>query len=248
MQLLTHKEDGDLTIINFDDNEIPPYAILSHTWGADNEEVTFADIMNGDGKAKPGYEKIRFCEVQARQDGLQYFWIDTCCINKANKAELAFSIRSMFCWYRNAVRCYIYLSDVSARKRKASGMLDDFTWQPAFKSSRWFTRGWTLQELLAPPMVEFFSKEGIKLGDKLSLTKELRKVTGIPSSALQGTPLSDFNVHERISWSEHRTTKIPADRAYSLMGILGVSLSPIDGESPAEAMKRVIDEVDKQNK
>jgi hypothetical protein len=67
------------------------------------------------------------------------------------------------------------------------------------QKSRWFARGWTLQEHLAPPIVEFFSKEGIKLGDKLSLTRELRKVTGIPSSALHGTPLSDFDVLERIS-------------------------------------------------
>ena len=116
------------------------------------------------------------------------------------------------------------------------------------QKSRWFTRGWTLQELLAPCTIELFSKEGVKLGDKLSLAKEPHQITGIPSSALQGKPLSDFDVHERISWSEHRITKIPADRAYSLMGILSASLSPIDGESPAEAMKRIIEEVDKQNK
>jgi hypothetical protein len=105
-----------------------------------------------------------------------------------------------------------------------------------------------LQELLAPSTVEFFSREGIKLGDKLSLAEDLHKATGIPASALQGKSLSDFRVHERIEWNEHRITKVPADRAYSLMGILGVSLSPINGESLPEAMKRVTDEVEKRNK
>ena len=255
--------------------------------------MTFADIVNGGGKAKPGYKKICFCGEQAQKDGLQYFWVDTCCIDKTNKAELAVAIRSMFCWYRNAARCYVYLSDVASLPSVAARGYYSSQWlswiwifpvlshlfgwcnstihrffssrhvsclpmdsdvvssqqesEHKFQKSRWFTRGWTLQELLAPPVVEFFSKEGIKLGNKLSLTKELCKVTGIPSSALQGTPLSDFNVLDRISWGEHRTTKIPADRAYSLMGILGVSLSPIDGERLAEAMQRVKDENEKQN-
>jgi hypothetical protein len=114
MRLLKYNEEGDVTITNFDDNKIPPYAILLHTWGADNEEVTFADLVMGDGKAKPGYEKIRFCGRQARHDGLQYFWIDTCCIDKDNHAELSLAINSMFRWYRDSSRCYVYLSDVSS--------------------------------------------------------------------------------------------------------------------------------------
>jgi hypothetical protein len=202
--------------------------------------VTFADLQTGFGKTKLGYEKILFCRKQARHDNLQYFWIDTCCIDKANKAELAFAIRSMFRWYRNAARCYVYLPDISSQPLVVNRSM--------LQGSRWFTRGWTLQELLAPSTVEFFSKEGIRLGDKLSLAKELHGITGIPISALQGKALSDFDVHDRISWSEHRNTKLPADRAYSLMGILGVSLSPIENESPAEAMKRVLDQVEKQNK
>ncbi|KAK7190547.1 Vegetative incompatibility protein HET-E-1-like protein 15 [Paraphaeosphaeria sporulosa] len=294
MRLLQYSENGELSIHSFDDGAIPPYAILSHTWGADGDEVTFADLETGGGRTKPGYKKIVFCGKQARHDGFQYFWIDTCCINKTDKAELAFAIRSMFRWYRNAARCYVYLSDVSNQPMAIDRGHSNARWfiwiwmlpvlcslsgwcnsmiyrflysrhiscpfaggdvvysqqesKSALWSSRWFTRGWTLQELLAPSTVDFFSKEGIKLGDKLSLAGDLRKATGIPTSALQGEPLSNFRVHERIEWSEHRTTKIPADRAYSLMGILGVSLSPIDSESPAEAMKRVIDEVEKQNK
>ena len=294
MRLLHYDEHGELRIATFDDRATPPYAILSHTWGADAEEVTFADLQTGGGKTKPGYEKILFCGKQAQRDDLQYFWIDTCCIDKANKAELAFSIRSMFRWYRNAARCYVYLSDVSDQpllvtsghhtsrwflwiwtlsilytlSRWCSSVMHRYfysrhvpcapvgsgvvrneqTLEFTTKESRWFTRGWTLQELLAPSTVEFFSKEGTKLGDKSSLAKEVHEVTGIPCSALQGDPLSDFTVNERISWNEHRVTKIPTDRAYSLMGILGVSLSPLDGESPAEAMKRVTDEAEKQDK
>ncbi|EMD86548.1 hypothetical protein COCHEDRAFT_1228106 [Bipolaris maydis C5] len=263
--------------------------------GTDGDEVTFADLQTGGGKTKPGYtKKIIFCGEQARRDSLQYFWIDTCCIDKANKAELAFSIRSMFRWYRDAARCYVYLSDVSDQPLLVTSGDHDSRWlfwiwifsilytmsrwygsttqryfysrdvlctsvgsdpvrneqkaELALKNSRWFTRGWTLQELPAPSIVEFFSREGTKLGDKLLLAKEVREVTGIPSPALQGEPLSNFTVHARVTWIEYRTTTIPADRAYSLMGILGVSLSPIDGENLAEAMKRVLHEVDKQNK
>jgi hypothetical protein len=92
MRLLKYKEDRELTITPFKDNAIPPYAILSHTWGADTEEVTFEDLVQNVGKDKPGYEKIRFCGEQAKRDSLQYFWIDTCCINKVNKAEHSLAI------------------------------------------------------------------------------------------------------------------------------------------------------------
>lgn len=156
-------------------------------------------------------------------------------------------------WYGSTMQRYFYQRHFYSRNVPCTSVGSDPTQSKqkaklALKNSRWFTRGWTLQELLAPSIVEFFSKEGTKLGDKLSLAKEVREVTGIPSPALQGEPLSYFSVHERVTWIEHRTTTIPADRAYSLMGILGVSLSPIDGENLVEAMKRVRDEVDKQNK
>ena len=157
MRLLKYEDDGRLTITSFDDNAIPRYAILSHTWWADAEEVTFADVAEGDNKHKSGYKKIRFCGNQAHQDGLQYFWVDTCCIDKLDQAELSLSIQSMFRWYQNATKCYVYLSDVSTKKRKANIISTEFTWEPAFRSSRWFKRGWTLQELVAPSIVEFFS-------------------------------------------------------------------------------------------
>jgi hypothetical protein len=96
MRLLKYGDDGCLTIINFNDNAIPRYAILSHTWGEDAEEVTLADLVRGDGKHKASYKRICFCGEQAQQDRLQYFWVDTCCINKSDKAELSHAIRSMF--------------------------------------------------------------------------------------------------------------------------------------------------------
>src|SRR5438552_11438606 len=116
MRLLQRSDTGEFSLTEpfASDEAIPLYAILSHTWGADPEEVTFDDLTNGTGKDKPGYEKIRFCGEQARQDDLQCFWVDTCCINKANYTELSQAINSMFRWYRDATRCYVYLSDVSS--------------------------------------------------------------------------------------------------------------------------------------
>ena len=168
MRLLKVNEHGSFEIEQFSSPFIPPYAILSHTWGKDDEEVTFEDIANGTGEDKPGYEKIRFCGEQACQNGLQYFWIDTCCINKREDAELSRSINSVFHWYRNAIQCYVYLSDVVIRKRKRDKDSTE-SWELEFRRSRWFTRGWTLQELLTLTSVEFFSRERKRLSDKNSL-------------------------------------------------------------------------------
>jgi len=245
MRLLRRSDTGEFSLTQFRDEAIPPYAILSHTWGPDTEEVTFDDQTNGTGKDKPGYEKIRFCGEQAAADDLKYFWVDTCCINKANKAELSQAINSMFRWYRNATRCYVYLPDVSIAKRKASGQSSEFTWEPAFRGSRWFTRGWTLQELLAPCSVEFFSRERKRLGDKGTLKQQIYEITGIPKLALQGGLLSQFSVNKRLSWIEHRRTKLEEDKAYSLLGIFGVYIAPIYGEGAATAFKRLMGEIDK---
>jgi hypothetical protein len=238
MRLLRYEEDGRLTITSFDDNAIPSYAILSHTWGADTEEVTFADLGEGGGRHKPGYEKIRFCGKQAQRDGLQYFWVDTCCIDKSDQEELSLSIQSMFRWYQNATKCYVYLSDVSTKKRKANSVSADFTWEPAFRSSRWFTRGWTLQELLAPSIVEFFSQKWEKLGDKVSLKSMISKITGIPHQALLGT-FSQFDIEDRLRWKGDRETKLKEDMAYSLSGICDVDIAPVYGEGGEEAFRRL---------
>ena len=112
MRLLKSIEGGEFSLTE-DLRDIPPYAILSHTWGTDTKEVSFRDLTDGTGKHKAGYDKIRFCEKQSRRDGIQHFWVDTCCIDKANNSELAEAITSMFRWYQNAAICYVYLSDVS---------------------------------------------------------------------------------------------------------------------------------------
>jgi hypothetical protein len=245
MRLLEYSESGKLNIHSFDDDAIPPYAILSHTWGADSEEVTFADLVKDDGKDKPGYQKIRFCGEQAQQNGLRYFWVDTCCIDKSNRAELSQAIRSMFRWYQNATICYAYLADVSKRKRKAGSMLNESTWEPAFRSSRWFTRGWTLQELLAPNTVEFFSQEWEKLGDKKSLKSMIHTITSISHEVLGGAPLSQFSVDERLRWKGDRETKREEDAWYSLSGIFDVEIAPAYSEGAASAFRRLKDEIDK---
>jgi hypothetical protein len=228
-------------------DEIPPYAILSHTW-REGEEITFEDLANDTGKDKPGYQKLRFCGERAKHDGLQYFWADTCCINKANFTELSQAIQSMFCWYQNAAKCYVYLSGVSTTKRKASDQFSEFTWQSAFRESRWFKRGWTLQELLAPGSVEFFSREHKRLGDKRSLELQIHEITEIAVPALRGTPLSQFGIDERFSWAKTRQTKLEEDEAYSLLGIFDAHMPLIYGEGRESAFRRLREEVDRPSK
>jgi hypothetical protein len=230
MRLLELKDHGKVSLTKEIIKDIPPYAILSHTWGEDDEEVTFEDLKQGRGKRKAGFRKILFCTEQANRDGLKYIWIDTCCINKSASAELNEAITSMFSWYRGAIHCYVYLSDVSAG---GSG------WESAFRKSRWFTRGWTLQELLAPNSVKFFSANSELLGDRNSLDQQIRDITGIPIDALQGNRLSSFSVAARFSWSEKRETKREEDKVYSLMGILGTSLVPNYGEGEEQALCRL---------
>lgn len=171
MHLLKLNGDDKPSLTRFTAGNIPSYAILSHTWEADDQEVTFKDLTDGVRIGKVGYWKIRFCGEQAWKDGPQYFWVDSCCINKSSSAELQEAINSMFGWYQNAAKCYVYLSDVSTGKHSRSSQL---LWHVAFTQSRWFTRGWTLQELLAPSSVEFFSREGKWLGDKKLLEVQIQ--------------------------------------------------------------------------
>lgn len=218
-----------------------PYAILSHTWGDDDEEVTFDDLEKQMGRNKSGYNKLLFCANQALEDGLEYCWVDTCCINKANHSELSEAIISMFRWYQEASKCYVYLSDVSVTKRSQHN--PHLKWQTSFRRSRWFTRGWTLQELLAPDSVEFFSKEGSILGDKQTLAGLIQEITTIPIKALQGEPLSTFTVDARLQWAEKRHTKRPEDQAYCLLGIFGLFMPPMYGEG-THAFTRLKTEID----
>jgi hypothetical protein len=113
-------------------------------------------------------------------------------------------------------------------------------WEPAFRNSRWFTRGWTLQELIAPPSVEFFCSHGRRLGNKKELEQQLLEITGIPASALRGTPLSEFTVNERMSWACTRTTHREEDKAYSLLGIFDICMPLLYGEGLGKANIRIL--------
>jgi hypothetical protein len=242
IRLLQRKPDGEIVFREPTSGDVPAYAILSHTWG--KEEVIFQDIQVGADMSKimskAGWRKIRFCAKQAAVDGLEYFWVDTCCIDKKSSAELSAAINSMFRWYQNAACCYVYLSDVS----KPDTRTDDQTaWEEAFRKTRWFTRGWTLQELIAPRLVNFFSSEGERLGSKLSLESIIHEITSITKNALRCDALTNFSIKERKSWAERRNTTIKEDGAYCLIGIFGVSMALIYGEGRDQAFRRLEDEI-----
>lgn len=244
MRLLQRISDNEFSLAEFFGDNVPRYAILSHTWGADNEEVTFKDLVEGSGASKVGYLKLRFCGEQAARDDLRYFWVDTCCIDKSSSAELAEAINSMFRWYKEAAKCYVYLADVSVSEEEASYS----TWEQAFRRSRWFTRAWTLQEVIAPKSVEFFSAKGKPLGDKKSLERLIHEITGVPVEALQGTPLFHFTVDQRMSWAAKREAKREEDTAYSLLGIFDVQMPLLYGERKTKAFIRLQEEIDKSIK
>ncbi|KAF2436355.1 HET-domain-containing protein, partial [Tothia fuscella] len=239
MRLLKRSPNGDLELISFSDNVLPAYAILSHTW-IEGHEVAYNELVSGTGKEKTGYAKIRFCADRAAEDGLEYSWVDTCCIDKSTVQELQTAINSMFRWYQGASKCYVYLSDVKVPAEVVNAQDFRITWVEAFRRSRWFTRGWTLQELLAPATVDFFSTEGKRLGSRISLEQEIHEITRVPISALRGQQhLSEFSVPERMSWAAGRTTTFVEDKVYCLLGIFDVFLPLIYGEGEAYATDRL---------
>ena len=136
---------AELRLQEFIGDSIPEYVILSHTWGED--EVTFEDMFTEQFLDKGGFAKLKGSCERAAQDGYKWIWIDTVCINKSSSAELTEAINSMYHWYQSAQICYAYIVDI-----ESDANFDDF------KRSRWFTRGWTLQELLAPRVVEFYAQ------------------------------------------------------------------------------------------
>jgi hypothetical protein len=245
MNLLQLIDDDTFSLSTFSIRAVPPYAILSHTWGSDEEEVSYKDITDGTGRNKAGYQKLKFCGHQAKSHGLHYFWVDTCCINKSDSAELQRAITSMFRWYQKSSRCYVYLSDVAIYTQ--DGRLRHLDWESAFRNSRWFTRGWTLQELIAPTTVEFYSRDRIRLGDKHTLEHHIARITGIAKEALQGRSLSGFSIEDRLSWAEKRQTTEEEDKAYCLVGIFNVFLPVGYGEGQSNAMRRLYREIRESN-
>jgi hypothetical protein len=243
-------------------DEMPLYAILSHTWG--REEVTFQDLANDDHKQKHGYRKIDGCCQAAHEQRISYVWVDTCCIDKSSSAELSEAINSMFMWYKASKVCFIYLEDVPTG-------LDPFSPDSAFRKSRWWTRGWTLQELLAPQHMIFFNStwervfspemdQGLFTRVDLpgrfeeepdlemrrppkrpevrlqTILEQMRyglitEITGIPKTVLVKTlPLSKVSAACKFSWAALRLTTRVEDKAYCLMGLLGVNMPLLYGE------------------
>ncbi|KAF9872641.1 het domain-containing protein [Colletotrichum karsti] len=203
-------------------NNIPPYAILSHRWR--EEEVTLQDLDRPDHKTKKGYVKVdRSCWLAAKH-GFQYVWIDTCCIDKTSSAELSEAINSIFRWYADASVCFAFLDDVHT---------DDSRHVPAtqFERSLWFTRGWTLQELLAPKSLRFYSSTWVHFGTRSSLADNIHVATKIPTPFLRGE--QDFRtagIAVRMSWAARRETTRLEDMAYSLLGIFDVNMPLLYGE------------------
>ncbi|KAF5344901.1 hypothetical protein D9758_011536 [Tetrapyrgos nigripes] len=224
-----------LQLAEFDSLNVPSYAILSHTWG--REELLYQDFHNLKAAiGKPGYTKVQNACTYARKYNFDWIWIDSCCINKDSSAELSEAINSMYQYYQDAVVCYAYLADVEYGEdpRKVGSK---------FRNCRWFTRGWTLQELLAPSYVVFLDRNWADIGTKWSLRHVVSAVTSIPIGVLVGTDMEKASVAQRMSWAATRETTRPEDMAYCLMGIFGISMSPIYGEGGPKAFMRLQQEI-----
>lgn len=217
--------------------DAPSYAILSHTWGS--EEVTFADFHDEKTRRnKAGFAKIELTCAQASAEGIRYAWVDTCCINKESSAELSEAINSMFKWYRLAKVCYAYLEDFPQQV----GLVIS----SSLSCCRWFSRGWTLQELIAPKSLVFFVPTGISwlaIGRKDKSYRALEEITKIPGEILlQQKAIETVSVATRMSWAAKRQTTREEDLAYCLMGIFNVNMPLLYGEG-AKAFVRLQEEI-----
>ena len=198
-------------------DERPRYAILSHRWR--EEEILFADMTGNRtvAQAKQGYRKLEASCKVALEHNLHYLWCDTCCIDKSSSAELSEAINSMYEYYAKSQLCIAYLDDVDDHPPDNS----------YFSRAIWFTRGWTLQELIAPRDLHFYSQGWQKLGTKATLSRQTSIASGIDERILSGAALDNTCVSEKMSWAARRTTTRPEDRAYSMMGLFGVHMSPL---------------------
>lgn len=218
------------------EDDIPPYAILSHTWGSPKGELSYEDINTRPVPQNAGFQKIEYLCRQAANDGLSWAWCDTCCIDKSSSSELSEAINSMFKWYENAAVCYAYLSDVPAVQSNEQ-MVENF------RQSRWFTRGWTLQELLAPCHVKFYIQDWRFLGTKDDLSELLKDITGVNAGALSWPwTIPNYSVANKMAWASRRVTTRIEDRAYCMLGILGVHIPLLYGEG-RNAFRRLQEEL-----
>lgn len=249
----------------------PPYAVLSHTWLPDGpegiREVTYQDMQSSfhalqTGKFKrDGWTKLRaYCD-RAAFDGWQYAWMDTCCIDKTNIRDTHEAINAMFRWYRDASICYAYLADVPeplsvnnqwpgnnqtpaplTRKSAFGQNYRRAMIEPQFQASNWFTRSWTLQELLAPRHLSFFDQRWRYIGSREHWQMEIARTCLISRNILTDFDPLDMrtsSIAQRLSWAAHRETTVEEDETYSLLGLFGVSMPLIYGEGRAKAFARL---------
>ena len=221
---LLHTES--YTLKSFIGVEIPEYAILSHTW--EDDEMLFDDIqvLSPKTRRKKGFAKIKnFCRLAA-QDGYEWVWIDCCCIDKSSSAELSEAINSMFRWYQDSTVCFVYMSDVQKDTREGLRAPDQWQqWRTSYETSRWFSRGWTLQELIAPRFVYFYDSTWVRFASKASIAPQISEITRINTHVLL---IKDayklYPCAVRMSWASMRTTTRIEDRAYSLLGIFNMNM------------------------
>ncbi|KAI0910547.1 HET domain protein [Ustulina deusta] len=222
-----------LELEEFIGSDRPDYVILSHTWG--EGEVLFSHVQAGrllDDEGRGSQKIKKTCEL-ARNEGFEYAWIDTCCIDKSSSVELAEAINSMFEWYASAATCYVYLEDLSTDAPIES-----------FGSCRWFSRGWTLQELVAPDDLIFFDQGWNKRGTKLGIANLIEEVTSIDQRVLRNKGLlRTMPVAQRMSWAASRVTTRPEDIAYCLLGLFDVNMPLIYGEGRKKAFFRLQEEI-----
>ena len=243
-------EPLEIILREFTNVHVPPYAILSHKWGPAEEEVSFKDMtqdspQHSQARQKRGFGKIEQCCRQALRDKINHAWVDTCCIDKNSSAELSEAINSMFNWYGQARICYVHLGDVES-SREGDGRVDKedcLAKNSSFRTSRWFTRGWTLQEMIAPVDVRFYSKDWIEIGRKREMTDLLREITKVSEDILVH-PHALKNVHasQKMYWASGRETTREEDRAYSLLGLFGINMPILYGEG-SYAFKRLQQEI-----
>ncbi|KAK3068563.1 hypothetical protein LTR53_013763, partial [Teratosphaeriaceae sp. CCFEE 6253] len=221
-----------LELKEFLGDRVPAYVILSHRWGDD--ETSYKDFRKGVNKDSAGYRKVvDFCTF-ARSRVREWVWVDTVCIDKRSSAEVSEAVNSMFAWYQQARECFALLTDVPpfahGRERVLQGV-----W-----TSEWWTRGWTLQECLAPMHVVFLTRSWEVIGSKVHFAREICAVTGIPQRILSGDEVTAHTcVAQKMSWMSGRETTRAEDAAYCLLGLFGVNMPLLYGEGATSAFKRL---------
>ncbi|KAI8958484.1 heterokaryon incompatibility protein-domain-containing protein [Daldinia sp. FL1419] len=239
-----------LTLEYFNDAQVKrlPYAVLSHTWGSD--EILFHEFADGREalQSRTGWRKMtRFCETALRH-GFKHAWMDACCIDKRNSADLSEAINSMYKYYYKSAACFIYLEDVHKYADEANSLPGVQVTRDQLltrvKATRWVTRGWTLQELIAPKQRFFLASDWSQIEDGQDLLDTLVESTGIDKELLQDRDLMrNFCIAERMKWASRRQTTRAEDVAYCLMGIFNVNMPVLYGEGARNAFNRLQREI-----